>query len=187
MNYYLDQLWTLAQREAAKQEKQTKPDYVFSDIGLELSYPPIRGDSANLYYSTPINCSVFGWTGGDAVHFSLLHINDQFNDLSPVVMTVPMNFGSETNWVMGATLTEFLALGCQYGFWQLEQIAYQRSKYPDPAQRHSAALDAGDEEGKPLYDIIRAEFALEKWGDLTARLDELEQMYHGFIEIPPFE
>ena len=55
------------------------------------------------YFCTPVNSSTFASTGGDGVHFSLVHINGKATDDSPVVMTCPM--GVKFNMIVGSNLT----------------------------------------------------------------------------------
>ena len=73
------------------------------------------------YDCSPKNCVAFATTGGDGVHFSIFKDSDVEN--SPVVMTVPMNFGEE-NMVIANSLYEFLCLGCKFGYFNLEQLSY---------------------------------------------------------------
>ena len=73
--------------------KTNFPDYYFDYAGL------IPNDDQTFRYNpTPQNTVVFAGTGGDGVHFSILQLN---NEIQPIVMTVPMNFGgfiNEFNW-----------------------------------------------------------------------------------------
>jgi hypothetical protein len=80
------------------------------------------------YASTPVDSTTFGSTGGDGVHFSVLHTG-RGNGYAPVVMTVPMAFDAP-NHIVGGILREFLGLGCRTGYRCLET-----SRPPMGAQR----------------------------------------------------
>jgi len=115
----LERLWAMADREA----ERTGPLFDLGCIGLHLQRPLSNAG----YNFTPTNSSTFAGTGGDGVHFGLLHINGEVSDDSPVVMTVPMMF-EEANVVLGENLLEFLRLGCQVGYFDLEQLVYDKQE-----------------------------------------------------------
>jgi hypothetical protein len=176
-------LWQLAIREAINQD--IKPENVFGDIGLYLVYPPLH-NNPHRYDCTPINSSTFGDTGGDGVHFGLLHTSELLHENSPVIMTVPMNFSAERNWILGADLLEFLALGCQVGFFFLEQIAYTRTRMNESQKRYPINFSDFEPislEDRVLLDVIAREFPLKPWPVLTERLDELEMAFHSLIQL----
>jgi hypothetical protein len=176
-------LWQLANREA--KSKDHDPQDIFGDVGLFLTYPPLH-DSPYLYDCTPSNSSTFGSTGGDGVHFSFLHLNDSLHQNVPVVMTVPTNYSAEKNWVLGADLLEFLVLGCQVGFFVLEQIAYTRTRMNESQKRYPinfSDFEPVSSEDRVLLDVIAKEFSLSPWTRLTERLDELEREFHRLIQL----
>jgi hypothetical protein len=76
----LDRLWALAKKVGRKSGKPARQ--VFNPIGLILVEPLAK----DWHDCTPINASSFAHTGGDGVHYSLLHLNGQISDNSPVVM-----------------------------------------------------------------------------------------------------
>ena len=117
-NSTLQQLWDLAGGDP----DDTSCDWngTFDPVGLVLLAPP-RNEG---YWCTPTNSLTFAITGGDGVHYGLMAINGEFTDLSPVVMTVPMC--DTPNKIVGANLKEFLALGCRYGYFALEQLVYRK-------------------------------------------------------------
>jgi len=111
-----------------------------SVLELELAYPDLYVDHAgikpyvegpteiNRYDPTPRNTTLFGWTGGDGVHFSLLEISDT---IQPIVMTVPTRFSNsigDFNWILGENLNEFLSLGYYNGWFYLENLCYDFKK-----------------------------------------------------------
>src|SRR5688572_19385617 len=102
----LHHLWNLAVQQA--QESGELPNHVFGAIGLYLVDPR----TFPVFFPTPKNATVFARTGGDGVHYSLLHLDNEATDLSPVVMTVPF-FGTSPNVIVGETFLEFLCLGCK--------------------------------------------------------------------------
>lgn len=80
------------------------------------------------YWCTPTNSLRFAETGGDGVHFSLVQVNGGVGEDSPVVMTVPQNFGEkiDANIIVGSSLLDFLRFGLRRGYFAMEQLAYQR-------------------------------------------------------------
>lgn len=149
----------------------------FLSIGLRLDDParPVVGSD---YSATPAGAIPFASTGGDGVHFSIVPTGGAW----PVVMTAPMAFTSP-NHVVGADLREFLALGCRIGYFRLERLAYswgrqelismlQTTTEPDPAEQN-------------LLAALVAEFDLEPWPNVEARLTELAALGgwgRGFAE-----
>jgi hypothetical protein len=124
--------------------------------GAFLEYPPVEMG----YDSDPNNYLAFMSTGGDGVHYSL---PKGMKD-GKVIMTVPMNFGNE-NMVVGESLFEFLALGCDFGYFGLEQLMYDFNDTINEihnAQPRSRALKR-----------FKAHFNLTPWPDIEARLREL--------------
>jgi hypothetical protein len=117
----LNRLWSVAER-AALLNPPAEADFVFGSIGLHLSRLGNAG-----YYCTPVNASTFAGTGGDGVHFSLIHISDKPSDQSPVVMTVLL--GIFENVIVGSNLLEFLRLGCLTGYAALQTLGYDRNDF----------------------------------------------------------
>ena len=105
---------------------------------VKLDYPNLSFDWAGIiptfsdddkYWCTPINTKMIGRTGGDGVHFSVLSLS---KEISPVVITIPCNFGNETNdynIILGESISEFLGIGAMEGWFPLEQIVYQGEKF----------------------------------------------------------
>lgn len=110
----------LERLRALELELQNEDDSLES-IGLILVETPWVSD----YNQTPSNSFVFATTGCEGVHFGVLGIEGQpLTDRSPVVMTVPgMLVPEESNVIVGGTLEEFLALGAQYGFDSMADLA----------------------------------------------------------------
>ena len=162
-NTILDKLWTVAQVEAEKHNM--KPESVFSEIGLFLEMPPINSG----FYPTPINTSTFASTGGDSVHYGLLHINGEIVETSPVIMTVPCS-SRNSNLVVGENLLEFLCLGCEVGYFVLEQLAYNQEDTVDFLS-HSDHPDREEYEDnqEDLALLIKA-FSLKPWEQMRSRL-----------------
>ncbi len=176
-NTSLEKLWMLAQIEADK--RCTKPEYVFGEVGLYLKIPPVNQG----YYPTPINTSTFAETQGDSVHYGLMRINGNVADSSPVIMTVPCNYGGQTNFVLGENLLDFLRLGCEVGYFSLEQLAYRRDDFIDYLSHPDREeCEAGDQE---LLDVLRQSLSLKPWGSVQERLEQLHEKYHSLLELPP--
>ncbi len=127
---------------------------------------------------TPTNSLSFARTGGDDVHFGLLSVAGKYGDNSPVVMTVPMadDNPNDTNFIVGSTLREFLCLGCQHGFFDLEKIAY-------PWKTELFELHArGTPEEDRVYREFRERLGLEPWHNLCDRLAELNAEFRNQLQ-----
>jgi hypothetical protein len=150
----------------------------FDAAGLILLAPPRRFE----YWCTPLNSLTFATTGGDGVHYGLLDVNGEFTDFSPVVMTVPMC--EAPNTIVGANLKEFLALGCRYGYFSLEQLVYQRAQTLEELSRRRAN-PVGTPEERSLLDRLSSEFGLQPWLDPEHRLLELHAAFLGSVQQSP--
>ena len=173
----LQQLWELAKREGNKRNKS--PSSTFVDLGLWLG-DITKLDNAD-YWCTPKNSTTFAGTGGDGVHFGLLHMDGKIMDTSPVVMTVPMMF-DRPNIIVGKDLLEFLCLGYDVGYFILEQLAYYdgRQEIIEQIKDHQSQMDDEEQE---LLQILRGEFHLKPWTNVGVRLNELHQQYHHLLQL----
>lgn len=96
-----------------------------------------------------------------------------------MVMTVPMC--DMPNTIVGATLVDFLALGCRQGYFTLEQLIYQYDA--QIAALDSQALDEeADENEILLLQTITTGFSLQPWDDHAGRFRSLEDKYFQFIK-----
>ena len=122
------------------------------------------------YDASPFGYVTFASTGGDGVHF-----NVPLGDVGPIVMTVPMAFDGP-NIIVGANIEEFLALGCVYGYFGLEQLAYNMEgaiRAIQTAEDQSAALSK-----------LSHQFGLEPWPAVGKRLDQLNRPNHSIQRTP---
>ncbi|GAB3841432.1 hypothetical protein ACFPIJ_43885 [Dactylosporangium cerinum] len=167
-------LWHLVQRvEAATGDG-------FVDIGLRLvdpAEPPQDGG----YRTSPANAIMFAGTGGDGVHFSVLTPAAGSPAAAPVVMTAPMAFDSP-NHIVAGDLMEFLALGCQTAYYNLDHLAYPWGRSAMMARLQTARLAPGTD-GAHLLQPLIDEFDLRPWPDVERRLDELDAAYRGDIQL----
>jgi hypothetical protein len=124
--------------------------------GLRIVEYPVPGG----YDASPKGYLTFASTGGDGVHFSVPDGTD-----GPVIMTVPMAFDNP-NFVVGSDIKEFLSLGCVYGYFSLEQLAYDW-------ERTVEAIEAAREPSAALQQLTER-FGLHPWVPVGARLRELE-------------
>lgn len=134
------------------------------------------------YWCTPSNALTFATTGGDGVHYSLLAIGDEFTDFSPVVMTVPCC--DTPNVVVGANLREFLALGCRYGYFGLEQLVYDRRGTLEELRLARFSPDSGPDE-RNLLRSLSSTFRLSPWSRPSQRLDELQTLFSSEQQLSP--
>ena len=184
----LTKLWAVADIEAKKANVESAS--VFDPIGLIL-IRPLRNMA---YQSTPVNSISIAHTGGDGVHFSLISSEGKTSENSPVVMTVPMNFGKQ-NMILGENLLEFLCLGNQVGYSCLEQLTYNDTKAKTIEQIQYPENEIGKENGlKPcaqfhrkaqLLGVLRDSFGLKPWDKVEQRLNELQNSYMGILEFGP--
>jgi hypothetical protein len=175
-NSTLLQLWNLAGGDPT--DASSDWNVTFDPIGLILFAPP-RNEG---YWCTPLNSLTFATTGGDSVHYSLLATNDEFTDLSPVVMTIPMC--DTPNMIVGANLEEFLALGCRFGYFALEQLVYKR--HATLQELALARFDPETGQGERLLlQRIASSFNLVPWTNPESRLAELDMLFTSSLQLPP--
>jgi hypothetical protein len=127
------------------------------------------------YDDTPTEARILCWSGVDGVHWSVLPA-----PASPsgyvVVMTVP---GAEApNLVVGESVREFLALGCEASFFALNVLAYDESGPLDPSDYEPAVTALAD---------LRAAFNILPWTDVPGRLAELRQRHGAPPPAVPFD
>lgn len=173
------ELWSLAVELAPTTELGARfgPASTFDCSSAGLILRPDEGRSGN--DCTPLNADTFAETGGDGVHYSFLPLPERTPDEWPVVMTVPME--ANCNFIVGADFVEFLRLGCQYGYFAIERLAYDRDR--TIAHIQSGAHAFADREDS-LLAAIRERFGLRPWIDVRNRLDQLHARFHGLIRLP---
>lgn len=136
-----------------------------------------------VYDETPRNCVPFASTGGDGVHFSYLLTDDEPNDSSPIVMTVPC--AMEPNRVVGRNLRNFLGLGLHSGYFMLEQLQYDFADTVSALDRR--VLDHPEPAAAQALAAIAEHMQVIAWHDHGAMLLELEAEFAGQLDIAPFE
>ena len=171
----LKQLWAVAEQEAAR--INDKPEYVFGDIGLFLE----RDLQNHEYDLTPLNSVAFATTGGDGVHYNFLCLDDEVTEDAPIVMTVPCAWDDKANVIVGENLYEFLCLGCQIGYFSLEQLVYQPEETL-PALQNPQPVSERDEH---LLALLRNELSLRPWQNVEKRLEELNSKYLPLLKMRP--
>lgn len=117
------------------------------------------------YESSPPKYLAFASTGGDGVHFSI-----PMDRAGPVVMTVPMAFDNP-NVVVGSDLEDFLSLGCVYGYFGLEQLAYNED-------RTIHSIEVAGDPSSALQQLSR-HFNLRPWQAVAHHLAALK-LAHSF-------
>lgn len=133
------------------------------------------------YPCTPLNSTTFARTGGDGVHFGLLHLDDRPIDEAPVVLTTPV--ADKPNVVVGETLREFLALGCRLGYHALAVLAFH-----DGVEQFLSLRPRDYRVGRrdaQFLRLITQELGLVPWQDVPSRLAELQERYLGEVHWPP--
>lgn len=213
----MEELWQLAEEESARikaspegwrkfhttffanletgQSLEHASNYIFDPIGIILIRPLKNIE----YESTPRNSLTFAETGGDGVHFGLVQMEGQILEKSPVVMTVPANYGEE-NLIVGGNLHEFLCLGSRMGYFLLEQLTYSdnRKQTLEDLEHPEAAAErefqaTKDILGKDHFDrdryllqMLRDRLSLKPWHNVAKRLKEL-QSFQKYLDVPSEE
>ncbi|RYZ83160.1 MAG: hypothetical protein EOP06_20450 [Proteobacteria bacterium] len=169
----LQKLWAVAEGAAARTGQE--PEHVFGDIGLFL-----ERDLQNYEYDlTPLNSVAFASTSGDGVHYNFLGLENEATDDAPVIMTVPCAWADRANVIVGENLYEFLCLGCQYGYFSLEQLVYQ----PEETLLALKNPLPGDGSEQQLLALLTNELSLRPWRDVEERLKELNDRYHPLLKM----
>jgi len=164
----VDDLW----RAALQLSGGTDPGEAFTSLGLRLDHPPARFDT----FCTPLNSLTFASTAVDGVHFGLLQTG---GPSQPVVMTVPMN--DVNNFVIAASLDEFLGLGYYVGWQPLDGIAY----HPETVEAYFAQPDAEQwPEEAELLQKLRDALSLKYWPLVLSRVRELDETYRAVLQLP---
>jgi len=140
-------------------------------IGL-LPMPDLRHCG---YSVAPPNSLAFASTGGDGVHFSLLERPDVEQAMWPVVMTVPMNFDMP-NLILGSDIGDFLGLGIRLGYFDLEQLVYDREETISLLDRNAARPSRSNIKDTVLGQI-EAAFSCRPWDNHGLRIDELQAAF----------
>jgi hypothetical protein len=189
-NSTYDELYKLASKVAEKIDSDESE--AFESIGLLL----IDEQSRYSENYSPLNSISFARTGGDGVHFGLLKLNNEIDNESPVVMTVPCNIDC-INTIVGENLYDFLCLGSVTGFFFLEQLSYKKERYLDTifdfekllkdAYYDQDALDEDEEyigTQKILLEILRKNLKLCSWNSPEKHFKELQETYLKLVKIP---
>ena len=161
---------TIVDRLRALVAELTDDESSPESIGLFLVEQPWISD----YSQTPTNARVFAVTAAEGVHFGLIEHDGSVSDDSPVVMTVPgMLDPEESNVIVGASVSEFLALGAARGFDNMNALA----SGPDEAREWLASASV---EGHPAAARLRRELSLGDAFDLD-RFEELQRRYRPLL------
>lgn len=149
-------------------------------LGL-LDIEPYDGTVLYPPWTTPRNSLAFATTGGNDVHFGLVAVAGLYGDPSPIVMTVPTagDTVDETNFIVGETLHDFLSLGCAYGFFDIEQLAY--SWKTELFERYSHSPSPEDEDAE-IFGKLRAELSLSPWLEIESKLRQLDAKYKPMLQ-----
>jgi hypothetical protein len=130
-------------------------------------------DFTSGYDDTPADARVLCRSGVDGVHWSALPAPASPSGYM-VVMTVP----GAPNLVVGESVREFLALGCEASFFALNVLAYDEWVALDDSYDEQAGLDPSyyDPAMTTLAEL-RAELNISPWTDVPRRLVELHHRY----------
>lgn len=141
------------------------------------------------YWCTPTNSLSFGTTGGDGAHFSFLLSDNAITDRTPVIISVPDNFGSPkcANVVLGRGFEDFVRLGLHCGYFAMAQFAFDAKN----ALKHYARTDWEyvDTWGASDQHKIVAEFAAKylRLTSLAYTPDQFEALQAEFAPLMQFK
>jgi hypothetical protein len=164
----IEKLWSLSGTD--RSSFTGNENYFYDSIGLIL----LTEIKHHGYWCTPSNSITFAETGGDGVHYSLLVESDKVDENSPVIMTLPC--AENCNIIVAENFLEFLSLGCRAGYFDIEQIEYERDFHLAQLDSNKYSEEA-DEEQILLLKRIEDEFSLVPRINHGARFAELEQKY----------
>jgi hypothetical protein len=141
------------------------------------------------YWCTPTNSLSFGETGGDGAHFSFLITENKITDKTPVIISVPDNFGDpdDANVVLGRGFEEFVRLGLHCGYFSMAQFAFNNQA----ALKHYARADWDDADSwfpSGNHRIV-AEYVSKKLNlkRLAYSADELAELQSEFKPLMQFK
>jgi hypothetical protein len=115
------------------------------------------------YPDTPPQAYPILSSGVDGEHWSAMAAGNASGYV--IVMTVPFSVG--VNLIVGESLSELLALGCDSHFTSLSRLAEDITAEFEPELAESA----------PVMAALRNRFGLSPWADRVGRLRELEARY----------
>ncbi|MCY2965948.1 MAG: hypothetical protein NT069_20345 [Planctomycetota bacterium] len=161
-------------------------------LGLLLSSKRRNGG----YWCSPENSLSFGGTGGDGVHFSLVQVNGAVTEESPVVMTVPANFGEprDANAIVGSSLISFLRFGLLRGYFAMAQLVYQRdltlkayssAEWQPTEQAHYSVGFGVDESKKRVMQLVAEELKVTPLSYTSQEFEALQQQYIPSLKFKP--
>jgi hypothetical protein len=161
-------------------------DEGFGRLGLILCPRLSHGG----YFCTPDNTLMFARTGGEGVHFSFVVHDQQVTEKSPIVVTIPGEFGSP-NFIVGESLFDFLCLGYYRGFFALETVAGERWFEPYSSADWQPSKDSDyavgyvlDDHQQRVLSFLIEELGLKPWKDLKRRFQRLQQLYMHLLQVP---
>ncbi len=166
--------------ELASETKSEFPNLYFDYAGII----PVE-DEKFRYNSSPINTEIFASTGGDGVHYSILEISE---NIQPVIITVPMNFGNsinDYNWIIGENLNEFLSIGFYNGWFPIEQLCYDNSWVINFYAQENMDDDYQKDADIQFVKKLRTKFGYSHVPLSNKRLKELNNKYFNHLKFNP--
>lgn len=145
------------------------------------------------YWCTPENSLRFGGTGGDGVHFSLIQINGEVSEESPVVMSVPANSAEpqDANAIVGSSLISFLRFGLIRGYFAMEQLVYQRdltlqayssAEWQPTEDAHYSVGFGVDDSKKQVMQLVAKELNVTPLAYTAEEFEALQKQYMPILK-----
>jgi hypothetical protein len=159
--------------DSSRRYRRNKWESILGSVGLMLIEPCF-----GYCEDTPQRVLSFAETGGESVHFGFLKTSQQISERSPVVLCVPVaNYAK----VIAEDLAEFLSIGCEHGWFDLEQLAYAYEEtirlYSDPERKRPLTWPQKNN----VLEKIRETLGVS-WRPLnSARLNCLSERYSSLL------
>ncbi len=128
----------------------------------------------------------FASTGFDGEHFSFLICNDEINAESPIILTMPCNYGGLLNVVIAQNFRTFLCLGLRYGYFALGEFCYNPQEalqiYTNaqwqPIQEHHRSIYVPTEQQQKILAFIAQALDLQPY---VYTLDEFTTLQNRYM------
>ncbi|MBL8818554.1 MAG: hypothetical protein JNL58_21175 [Planctomyces sp.] len=148
-------------------------DRGLGSVGLILERPIAFGS----YWNSPKNAITFAYTGGEGDHYSLLIRDGVVDESSPVVMTWPTAPKEHVQYIVGASLCDFLSFGLLSGFF----CVYGDIRWSEKEEWQFPVLG---ETRQNVMTILSQTLNLTPWpvNDYPQRLEDLQRKFLNLVE-----
>ena len=146
-------------------------------IGLFLHNPPKNAG----YRQTPVNSITFASIGVDGIHLGSVTDGENVDPRCPIVVTIPMAC-DEPNYIVGASLYDFLCLGCKHGYSNLGNLHLNLEGTLD--YYTSPPNDFYDERAPCILRLLSDQLSLHPWRNVRGHYNDLQARYLVTLRMP---